>query len=1045
MIKPVEKRYKPKELEHKILKFWEETKAYEKTRDLLKESKQYFFVDGPPYTSGYTHPGTAWNKTLKDLKLRFLRMKGYNVFDKPGYDTHGLPIEVKVEKMLGIKVKSEIYKYGVEEFVKKCKKFAEDYLKIMTEEFKRIGVWMDWKNPYITFKDEYIESEWWSFKQLWEKGLIERSEQTITWCPRCETSLANAELEYNPKEDPSIYVKFPLKNRENEFIIIWTTTPWTLPANLAVAVHPELEYDRVKVRKNKEEIWILAKDLIEDVASKAGYEIVEIIETFKGSELEGLEYVHPLQEEVPFHKDGPKNAYKIILGEHVEAERTGCVHTAPGHGEEDFEVGRKYGLPPFCPVDERGIFTEDAGKYSGKLIWNANKDIIEDLRKKGLLLYEETIVHNYAHCWRCHTPIIYRATTQWFYRVTKIRDELFKTLDETSWTPKWAKNPRMKNWLENIKDWCISRQRFWGTPIPVWECPDGHILVVGSKEELLKHAESVPEGFNLHRPWVDEIKVKCPVCGKEMKRVPDVLDVWFDSAVCSWAELGYPMNNKEYFDKYWPSEWIVEAHDQIRGWFYSQLAVSTGIFQKPPYRRVLMHGWALDEEGRPMSKSLGNFISPVEVADTYGADSFRMYVLSSAPWEDKRFSMNVIKEIHRQLSILWSVYYFATTYMSLDKFDPEKVNPTTLPLRIEDKWILSRLDSLIEKVTQAIERDYFHEGANALLKFAVEDLSHWYVRLIRDRTWVEENTPDKLAAYWTLYTVLVTYAKLLNPFAPFIAEEIYQNLSGKMPSVTAESWPRPLGYKDEKLEKGMNIVKEVVETTSSLRQKAKIKLRWPVKQVAIDIDFEKRSLIEPLTDVIKDAANVKEIIFGVPDWAKPIKTVKPVMSSIGRDFRENTPKIIEIIKENSEEVAKAIEDVGYYETPYGKITKEHVEVLEELPEGVFSEPISVGVVYLNTKIDEELLMEAYAREVIRRVQETRKQAEYNVSDYIVLGLEGDEDLIKASKSLKDYVANETRSTEIVFGKLEEYDLKTEWDVDGKTLIVYVKRAEGPSQ
>jgi len=1040
VVHPVDKRYKPKELEHKIMKFWEETKAYEKTKELLRDKPIYFFVDGPPYTSGYIHPGTSWNKVLKDLKLRYLRMKGYNVFDKPGYDTHGLPIEVKVESTLGIKRKAEIYRLGVDKFVEKCKEFATEHLRIMTSEFKRMGVWMDWENPYITFRDDYIESEWWSFKKLWEKGLIEKREYTVTWCPRCETSLANAELEYKDKEDPSIYVKFAVKGREKEFIVIWTTTPWTLPANLAVAVHPDLEYARVKVRKgSNEEVWILAKDLIEDVASRAGYEIVKIIETFKGRELEGLEYIHPLIDEVPYHKNGPKNAYRIILGEHVTAERTGCVHTAPGHGEEDFEVGLKYGLPAFCPVDERGIFTEHAGKYAGKQIWDANKDIIEDLRKKGLLLHEETIIHSYAHCWRCKTPIIYRATTQWFYKVTKIKDKLIEALMKTEWTPKWAKDPRMLNWLQDIRDWCISRQRFWGTPIPVWECPNGHTVVIGSKKELEKLAGELPEGFNLHKPWVDEITFKCPVCGKTMKRVPDVLDVWFDSAVCSWAELGYPSNNKEFFEKYWPSEWITEAHDQIRGWFYSQLAVSTGIFGIAPYKRVLMHGWALDEEGRPMSKSLGNFISPVEIAEQYGADSFRLYVLSSAAWEDKKFSIKGIQETHRKLSVIWSVYHFATLYMSLDKFNPEEVNPKDLPLRIEDKWILSRLDTLIEKVTESIEKDLFHVGANELLNFGIEELSHWYIRLIRDRTWVEENTPDKIAAYWTLYTVLLTYSKLLAPFAPYIAEEIYQNLSGKLPSVAAEKWPEKLGYKDEKLEKAMEIVKEIAEVVSALRQKAKVKLRWPLKEMAVIVSKETSDLIKPLEDILKDVTNVKKIHYELPEWGRPRKVIKPIMSTIGRTFRKDSKEILKILEERPEEIINALETKGSYDTPYGPITRDHVEIVEVLPEDVKRGKIREGEVYLLTRIDEDLLKEAYAREIIRRVQETRKISGYDVSDYIILGLEGAQELLNAAMVYKDYISNETRAKEVSLGPLESYDNVAEWAIDEKPLKVYVKK------
>ncbi len=1039
MVKPVDKQYSHKELEERILKYWKEKKCRELSNQKRKGFPKFYFVDGPPYTSGYVHPGTAWNKTVKDAKLRFMRMRGYDVFDRAGYDTHGLPIEKKVEKLLGIKRKSEIEERGIADFVLKCKEFAEKYIEIMSQEFERLGTWLDYKDPYITFKDDYIEAVWWTFKKMWENGLIELREGIVTWCPVCETSLANAEVEYKDKEDPSIYVKFPVKGKKEEYIIIWTTTPWTLPADLAVSVHPEVEYARAKVRKGeKEEIWILAKGLVEDVASRAGYKVIEILESFPGKELEGLEYVHPLLEEVPYHKKGPKNAYKVILGEHVEVERTGCVHTAPGHGEEDFEVCKRYGIPAFCPINDRGVFTEEGGKYKGIFVFDANEVIIEDLKKKGLLLVEEKVVHRYGHCWRCKTPIIYRATKQWFANVTKIREKMLKALEETEWTPKWAKDPRMKNWLENVRDWCLSRQRYWGTPIPVWTCEKGHFLVIGSLEELKELGAEIPEDLNLHRPWVDAIKLKCPICGKEMRRVSDVLDVWLDSAVASWAEIGFP-KEKEAFEKLWPADWITEAHDQIRGWFYSQLAASVAVFGEAPYRRVLMHGWALDEEGRPMSKSLGNYISPMELIEKYGADSLRLYLLYNALWDDKKFSLDTLEDVHRQVKILWNVYSFCCLYMSLDKFDPERVKEAKL--KLEDKWILSRLDWLISEVTRALEEDRFHEGVRALLNFIVEDVSHWYIRLIRDRVWVEEETPEKEAAYWTLYQVMVNYAKLLNPFAPFLSEEIYQNLCGKFPTVNMEDWPKELGFRDRELEKAMDLAKKVVEVISSLRQGAGIKLRWPLRRAAVS--GEGAEILKKVKEIVLEAANLKELEIGLPEWGTPRKVARPKMQEIGPEFKQNAPKVMEYIKEHGEEIAKEISERGEAETPYGRISEKHVEIEEILPENVRREKVEGIEVYLDLKMDEELMREAYVREVIRRVQETRKRAGLNVSDYIVLGLQGDEKLLEAVKSLEDYFKYETRAKEIRYGK-EVEGHSEDWEIEGMSLKVSLKRARKSS-
>jgi isoleucyl-tRNA synthetase len=705
MIHQAEKKYDPQALEKKVQDLWTKTKAYEKTREHCQGGKNYYFIDGPPYTTGYIHLGTAWNKILKDTVLRYRRMQKYNVRDQAGFDMHGLPIEVQVEKTMGIKDKRQIEDMGIDNFVGKCREFATDFQKKMVNQFKSLGIWLDWENPYLTIHNSYIESEWWTLSKAHERGLLVESERVLTWCPRCETALAEAEVEYWDETDPSIYVRFPIKGKEDESILIWTTTPWTLPANLAAAVNPDFTYAKVRVKtKGNEEIIIMLEERVEDVMALIDCKDFKILDLFGGSQLTGIEYVHPFMREVKYQQGiSGEWIHKVLLSDTVTEEYTGIVHIAPGHGPEDFEIGKEYDLPPFCPVTEEGRFSQETGRYANIELKQGNEIIIQELRRKGLMLFDDEITHRYGHCWRCKTPVIYRATDQWFLKITELKDDMLEEIADIPWYPDWAGSSRMHDWVSNARDWCISRQRYWGTPLPIWRCDCGNIKVIGSLSDLAK-GKNYQSDQDLHRPWIDNITFPCSECGKEMERVPDVMDVWFDSAVCSWAQLGFP-NNKKEFHKWWPCKWITEAHDQTRGWFYSQLGAGVIAFDEVPYKSVLMHGWALDDQGRRMSKSMGNIIKPKEVINEYGVDSLRWYLLkTSAPWDDLSFTKEGVRNAKRTLNILWNVYVFGTTYMTLDKFNPDKTSFRSIRkyMKAEDKWLLSKTESLKKDVSEAM-------------------------------------------------------------------------------------------------------------------------------------------------------------------------------------------------------------------------------------------------------------------------------------------------------------------------------------------------------
>ncbi|WP_042707186.1 isoleucine--tRNA ligase [Methanobrevibacter wolinii] len=1100
-IEEAEKSYEFAKIDKSVHEFWADKDIFAKVNKIRKNGPQYSFLDGPPYCSGKIHLGTAWNKVIKDTLLRYKSMNGFSLRRQAGWDMHGLPIEHKVEELMGIKSKQEIEsKVGISTFVDKCQEFAFKNKLAMTKQFKSLGVWMDWDNPYMTLDPNYMESAWWTLKRANEQNLLTRDKRVISWCPHCETALAAAEMDYEEKEDPSIYLKFPLKQsflskEENpeglkEYVLVWTTTPWTIPANLAICINPKFDY---KFVEKDGEIYILAADLVEDVL---GYEktihkhiipsenedeedkvVKEVtvnykfIKTVKGSDLIGLKYVYPFLDEIPKQKefDSLENVHTILPGDHVElGEGTGCVHTAPGHGPDDFEVGKAYNLPIFCPVDESGNFNKDVGVYAGKYTKSYNPVIIDDLISKGFMYKNGTINHRYGICWRCKTPIIYRATEQWFLKVTDIKDKMLSEIEQVNWTPKWAGEGRFHDWVDNAKDWTISRQRYWGIPIPIWICPDcGEVKVIGSIAELKESSlidTNVEDSKLVHRPFVDEIPIECPKCNGKMKRIPDVLDVWIDSGVAGWASLYYP-NEEDKFNKWYPYDFITEGHDQTRGWFYSQLGTGVISLGKAPYKNVLMHGFVLDENGKKMSKSLGNVVSPEEVIEKYGADVLRFYLLwACKPWDDLKFVWDELNNVNKMFNILWNVYVFSTTYMSLDNFQPEKCTKDNIHLRKEDKWIISRVNTLTKEVAKDIEDLYFHKATRKIMDFILEDLSRWYVRLIRGRTWVESDDPDKLGAYYGLYTAIVSLIKLMAPFTPHISEVIYQNLvvgnlSDAKESVHMEDWTVNEDLINKDLEYEMDIVREVIDASIRARDVARYKLRWPVNDITVVSENEKVfDAVKDLEDVIKDQSNTKNVICS-SEFDELSYIAKPNLKILGPKLKGDIGIVKKyfgeadgnIIKENLENNGSIIVSGVDYQGNNKDIELSSEEVLfdTELPDDFVSSEFKGGNVFVNTKLTPEILSEAMSRELIRRIQDMRKDMDLDVEANIDVSVSSSESFKDLVIKQIDLISNEVRANNLTINVGECKNIKSNegqdisneytknWKIEDEDLIIKI--------
>ena len=982
-------------IEEEIIKFWEKKKIRQKA--LKKKGKKFYYLDGPPSPTGKIHLGTSWGKYLRDLATRYKRMRGYWVWSRPGFDMHGLPIEVKVEKKLKMNSKKEIEKYGIKKFVEECKKFAKENSNEMIKDFKRLGVWLDWENPYYTSDDDYISGVWYTIKKADEKGLLYKGKKILPWCPRCETSLAKHELEYKKKIDNSLYLKF--KTKDGRYLIVWTTTPWTVPYNLAVMVNPELDYVEKEVNG---ETWIIGKERENIFEGK-------IEKKFKGKELEGLEYEFPL--DIPESKKiKSKWKHKVILSEYVDEKTgTGLVHCAPGCGPEDNEIGSRYGLPQFNTVSENGTIEGKMGKFTG--LKTNDEKIIEIL--KPIVVKEEKFEHEYPHCWRCKTPIIFRSTEQWFVKVTNLKEKILKDLKKTNWVPKWAGENWFKSWIENVQDWNISRQRYWGTPIPIWVCKKcGEKIVIGSLSELKKLSKK--RKIDVHKPGIDEIKLKCPKCGGEMERVKGVLDVWIDSGNAPWASLGFP-EKKKLFEELWPVDFILEGKDQIRGWFYSLAASGEIAFDRIPYENVYMTGFINDALGRKFSKSLGNFITPDEVIDKYGSDVLRFYQIGSAnPGLDLNYNQNDVKAKFKSLAILWNIFKYIKQNCEIERVKFEKFSSD----RIEDKWIYSRINTITKEVTEDLENYRLNEVPRKLEDFFVEDLSHWYLKIIKDRI-VMGNKEEKKKALNTLLYVFEKLNRLLAPVIPFLTEKMYLDmkkiLKKKEESIHFFSWPE-VDEIDKELEEKMKRTREIVENILALRNSEKIGIRWPIKEVIVNGK-------EGIDGIIKNIANVKEIRYGRPGFIE--YKLKINYQNLKEKFEKDELPIImrRIIELSPIAVKKKFEKEEEYDLVINskiiKISKEDIEVIEKLPENW----VSINDTYLNKELTKELIEEGMAREIIRRIQDMRKEMKLKRNQKISVSIDSPIDVSKFEDLISKKTNSDIEFTKLVVGNKKEFKIK----------------------
>jgi len=1062
MIQEAPKNYEAPEKEKEIQEWWDSEDIYEKVKENHENDPDWYFLDGPPYASGRIHLGTAWNKLIKDTVLRFQTMKGYDVRRQPGWDTHGLPIEVKVEEELGVNSKKDIEEeYGIDKFIGECKKWATEHIDMMSEQFQRLGIWMDWDEPYITYENDYLESAWWTLKKAAEKDLMEQKLQVIQWCPRCETALAEHEVrgEYRQVKDPSMYARFKLTYSSDEYLLVWTTTPWTIPANIAVTVDPDLYYAKIEIDGD---IYIMAEALVSDVMNKLGVYDYKRVGLVKGEELEDLRYEHPLLDEVPKQNEY-KNHHKVITGEHVTIEDgTGCVHTAPGHGVEDFEIGKEYDLPVFSPVDGNGKFTEEAGKFEGLDVKEADEVILDELDEKDILMERGVIRHSYPHCWRCDSPLIFRATDQWFLDVSGLKPKIIAENNEkVKWIPDWAKD-RYNEGVESVGDWCISRQRYWGIPIPIWECENcENSEMIRSKEELFERSiTELDEDIDLHRTGVDGVKFDCPNCGGEMSRIEDVLDVWFDSGIAPWASLGFPQD-EELLDEMWPVDFITEGEDQVTKWFYSQQAASMIVFDDIPYREAGMHGFTLDDEGRKMSKSLGNVVEPSEVAEEYGADALRFYMLHTSPiWEDLKFSWDELEVAERLMNVLWNSFVFGTTYMSLDDFDPNEMDEDEIEenLQIEDEWILSKINQTINQVTEHLENKKFHKATRALESFVLEDLSRWYIKLVRKRTWIEEDDPRKKVAYQTLYRIFDKLLRIISPLLPHLSEEMYQKMiragdEGMPKSVHELSWPQPEEDRvNEQLEEDMEKIRDIVETGAKARQRAGIKGRWPVEKVIVSAKSEEtKKAIERLDSILVDQLNCKSLqALTEKEFQEEVDLVCDVNTESLKDrFGDLTYKIERIIKNMEvDQVKKQVESQGFLGlTVEGQKIKVGLNnlTLDKLPENLTSAESEYGEVIIDESTTPELEAERLTRDIVRRLQEMRKDMELEMEEEIDVSIGVQDKKFKNYlKKEQDYIEEEVRIDNLLIGapkKVKDQRYMKEWNIMDEEFELSMSRAK----
>ena len=1013
-------------MEREVAEMWKKKGIMQKNFDMNKGKRYFTFYDGPPTANGKPHVGHIETRVMKDIIPRYKVMKGYHVDRKAGWDTHGLPVELEIEKKLGISGKEQIEEYGVEKFVKQCKESVFTYVHMWEEMTNKVGFWVDMDHPYVTYHNDYIESVWWALKELWKKGLLYEGHKVMPYCPRCGTALSSHEVAqgYKDVKDLTCIAKFKVKGKENTYILAWTTTPWTLPSNLALCVNKAYTYVEVKANigtddEPKYENYILAKDLVESVLRETPYEIVK---EFKGSDLLGLEY----EQLMPFAKVDGK-AFVVIHGDYVTlTDGTGIVHIAPAYGEDDSLVSKQNGIAFVNLVDKSGKFVPEVEPWAGRFVRDCNEDICKWLAEQGKLFSKEKHVHSYPHCWRCDTPLLYYPKESWFVSMTKVRDKLVANNNTIKWYPDTIRTGRFGKFLENVIDWGISRDRYWGTPLPVWKCECGHEECIGSIAELKEKAIDCPENIELHKPYIDNVHLKCPECGKEMTRYKEVIDCWFDSGSMPFAQLHYPFENKEEFEKHFPAQFISEAIDQTRGWFYTLLAISTCLFDKASYENCIVLGHVLDEHGQKMSKSKKNGVDPMELLDTVGADATRWhFYVSSSPWLPKRLGIKNVQETQRGfLSTLWNVYSFYCLYAEIDKFNPLEYSNFKSE-NIMDKWILSKLNTLILEVAEKLDK-YDITGAAIKIEDFTDSLSNWYVRTNRERFWGEELTDDKIGAYTTLYKVLVNLIKVSAPFVPFIADEIYQNLVVGLDKNAPESvhlclWPEVNKKEiDKKLENEMDLAYTIVKLGRSARNTANIKNRQPLSKMLISAS----TLPEYYGNIVKSELNVKEVELGANMSDYVHFEIKPNLPVLGKEYGKLIPKIREAIsKLNQMDLANKVKNGGteYIEIDDVQIplTSENLLVTMQGKEGfAFAGEGEIGVV-LETTITPELKEEGYVREILSKVQNMRKDKGFEVLDKITLYVSENEKLEKIIKKFEKEIMKETLAEKV------EYNTKTD--------------------
>ena len=1035
--------------EKKTLEFWKENHIFEKSMEQREGSRVYTFYDGPPTANGKPHIGHVLTRVIKDMIPRYRTMKGYYVPRKAGWDTHGLPVEIEVEKLLGLDGKDQIEQYGIAPFIDKCKESVWKY-KGMWEDFSgTVGFWADMEHPYVTYHDDYIESEWWALRQIWDKGLLYKGFKIVPYCPRCGTPLSSAEVAqgYKDVKERSAIARFKVVG-EDAYILAWTTTPWTLPSNVALCVNPEYTYAKVKAADGY--TYYMAKELLDTVLGKLakdGAPAYEILETFTGKELEYKEYEPLFDCAVDVCKKQGKKAYYVVCDTYVTlTDGTGVVHIAPAFGEDDSKVGKKYDLPFVQLVDSKGNMTAET-PYAGVFVKKADPMILDDLRAKGLLFDAPKFEHSYPHCWRCDTPLIYYARESWYIRETAVKDDLIRNNNTINWIPESIGKGRFGNWLENIQDWAISRNRYWGTPLPIWECECGHRHCIGSREELYKMSgDEKAKTVELHRPYIDEITIKCPECGKEMHRVPEVLDCWFDSGAMPFAQYHYPFENKELFERQFPAQFISEAVDQTRGWFHSLLAESTLLFNKAPYQNVIVMGHVQDEQGQKMSKSKGNAVDPFDALKKHGADAIRWYFYSnSAPWLPNRFHDDAVIEGQRKfMGTLWNTYAFFVLYANIDNFDPTKYTLDYDKLSVMDKWLLSKLSTLIKTVDTDLDTYKITETARALDNF-VDELSNWYVRRSRERFWTPGMEQDKINAYMTLYTALVTVSKVAAPMIPFMTDEIYRNLVcsvDKTAPISVHLCDFPVAnesYIDSKLEERMEDVLDIVVLGRACRNTAQIKNRQPIAKMYIKADY---TLPEYFTDIIADELNVKSVEFANDVSAFTTYSFKPQLRTVGPKYGKYLGKIRELLSSVDGNAAMAeLKANGVLVLDLGDAKAELTEedlLIESAQKPGFASNSDHGItVVLDTNLTPELIEEGYIRELVSKIQTMRKESGFEVMDNIRVYISGSEIIKDIVRKNFDEIKGEVLAKDVVFDT--EFATSKNWDLNGQQVKLGVEK------